>query len=90
MKKLKIVFILFVCTNMLFSQESSEFRFHDDFRLGDFKKGWKKEITKNNGYRIDSITKEGRFNDNYLIIQSQLGLTQCLKGPSIVLNCTTL
>jgi hypothetical protein len=51
-----------------FSQKKSELKFHDGFELGHFKDGWRvKEITKNNGYKIDTVTRGGRFNDNFLI-----------------------
>lgn len=70
MKRINIVmiFCFAFCFNFLFSQEKSKFKFQDDFALGDFKDGWRvKEITKNNGYKIDTTTKAGRFNDNFLI-----------------------
>lgn len=64
---MKLFCMLFVSIHLLYSQEKNSFKFHDDFELGDFNDGWRvKEITKNNGYKIDTISKSGRYEDNFL------------------------
>lgn len=65
----KILFFL-VCISISLNMKAqhSDFTFCEDFQSGDFKEGYRnKEITQNNGYRIDTTSNDGRFSDNYLI-----------------------
>jgi len=64
----KVIFILFLTTNIVHAQNTSSFNFSENFQSGDFSDGYRnKEITKNNGYEIDTSSNEGRFDDAFLI-----------------------
>lgn len=65
---LKSTFLIIILVFPIITNSQNDgFSFDDDFGTGNFKKGYRKEITKNNGYRIDTTSKKGRFNDSYLI-----------------------
>ncbi len=48
-------------------KKQRKLKFSESFNKGNLNKSWRKEITKNNSYKIDTISKQGRLSDGYLI-----------------------
>lgn len=64
---LKSFIIYFLFSSILSAQQTSSFRFCEDFQSGDFSQGYRnKEITVNNGYEVDTTSNKGRFDDGFL------------------------
>jgi hypothetical protein len=61
--KLSILEIYFLSLFAHAQNEKKPYHFYDDFNSGKFKPGWRKEITINNNFKIDTLSKQGRNND---------------------------
>lgn len=69
---------------LISAQQSNSFKFCNDFQNGDFCKDT--ETDKNNGYRVDSASKDSRFDNALLITYMRESKSGCLETLNLVIN----